>query len=117
MTKHVCTELVFCRASAQKAIAASIFNKWLWKMASRCSPIFRIFHTIGLFSPPKHEMRAGKQLVDPGHLQEELVGGHPHHHYIKACPSCPVVDRALQKNTRIADEHAKKLSEASVSLK
>jgi hypothetical protein len=42
---------------------------------------------------------------------------YPHHHYIKACPSCPVVDRALQKNTRIADEHANKLSEASVSLK
>jgi hypothetical protein len=119
MTKHVCTELVFCRASAQKAIAASIFNKWLWKKASRCSPssIFRIFHTIGLFSPPKNEIRAGKQLVDPGHLQEELLGGHPHHNYIKACPSCPVVDRALQKNTRIADEHAKKLSEASVSRK
>ena len=86
-------------------------------MASRCSPIFRIFHTIGLFSPPKNEIRAGKLLVDPGHLQEELSGGRPHHHYIKACPSCPVVDRALQKNTRIADEHVKKLSEASVSLK
>jgi hypothetical protein len=109
MTKHVCTELVFCRASAQKAIAASIFNKWLWKKSSRCSPssIFRIFHTIGLFSPLKNEIRAGKLLVDPGHLPEELLGGHPHHHYIKACPSCPVVDRAL-KNTRIADEHAKK---------
>jgi hypothetical protein len=81
------------------------------------APFFLIFHTIGLFSPPKNEIRAGKLLVDPGHLQEELLGGHPHHHYIKACPSCPVVDRALQKNTRIADEHAKKLSEASVSLK
>jgi hypothetical protein len=69
------------------------------------------------FSLPKNEIRAGKLLVDPGHLQEELLGGHPRHHYIKACPSCPVVDRALQKNTRIADEHAKILSEASVSLK
>ena len=68
-------------------------------------------------SPPESEIRAGKLLDDEGHLQEEPVGGHPHHHYIKACPSCPVVDRALQKNTRIANEHAKKLSEASVSLK
>jgi hypothetical protein len=76
-----------------------------------------ISHTIGLSSPPKNEIRAGKLLVDPGHLQEELLGGHPHHHYIKACPSCPVVDRALQKNTLIADEHAKISSEASVSLK
>ncbi len=72
---------------------------------------------MGLFSPPKNEIRAGKLLVDTGHLQEELLGGHPHHHNIKACPSCPLVDRALQKNTRIADEHAKKLPEASVSPK
>jgi hypothetical protein len=60
---------------------------------------FSNFHTIGLFSPPKNEIRAGKLLVDPGHLQEELLGVHPHHHYIKACPSCHVVDRVLQKNT------------------
>jgi hypothetical protein len=32
-----------------------------------------------------------------GHLQKELLGGHPHHHYLKACHSCPVVDRALKK--------------------
>jgi hypothetical protein len=36
-------------------------------------------------------------LVDPGHLQEELVGGHPHHHYRIACCCRPGVDRALQK--------------------
>jgi hypothetical protein len=57
---------------------------------------FSNIHIIGLFSPPKNEIRAGKLLVDPGDLQEELLGGHPHHHYIKACPSYPVVDRALQ---------------------
>ena len=78
---------------------------------------FCIFHTISLFSPPKNEIRAGKLLVDPGHLQEGLVEGHPHHRYIKACRRRPRVDRALKKNTRIADDHAKKLSEASVSLK
>jgi hypothetical protein len=96
---HVCTELIFCRASVHEAIAASIFNKWLWKKGLRCSPssIFRIFHTIGLFSPPKNEIRAGKLLVDPGHLQEELVGGRPHHRYTKACRYHPRVDRALQK--------------------
>ena len=81
------------------------------------SPFFAIFHTSDLLSLPESEIRAGKLRVDPGHPQEELVGGRPHHHYIKACPSCPVVDRELQKNTRIADEHANKLSEASVSLK
>jgi hypothetical protein len=95
----VCTELVFCQASAQKAIAASIFNNWLWKKASRCSPssIFRIFHTSGLLSPPESEIRAGKLLDDEGHLQEEPVGGHPDHHYIKAYCRRPRVDRALQK--------------------
>jgi hypothetical protein len=57
-----------------KSIAASFFNNWLWKKASRCSPssIFHIFHTIGLLSPPESEIRAGKLLVDPGHLQESL---------------------------------------------
>jgi len=60
-------------------------------------------------SPPESEIRAGKLLDDQGHLQEELVGGHPHHHYIKACCRLPRVDRALQKNTHIADNHAKKL--------
>ncbi len=59
----------------------------------------------------------GKLLVDPGHLQEKLVGGCPHHRYIKACHCRPRVDRALQKNTRIADDHAKKLPEVSISLK
>ena len=69
------------------------------------------------FSLPESEIRAGKLLVDPGHLQEELVGGCRHHHYIKACRRRPKVDRALQKNKSIADDHAKKLPEASVSLK
>ncbi len=76
-----------------------------------------MFHTISLISPPKSEIRAGKLLVDPGHLQEELVGGHPHHRNIKARRRHPSVDRGLQKNTRKADDHAKKLPEASVSLK
>ncbi len=56
-------------------------------------------------------------LVDPGHLQEELVGGRHHHRYIKARRHHPSVDRGLQKNTRTADDHAKILPEASVSLK
>jgi hypothetical protein len=72
---------------------------------------------LGLLSPPEREIRAGKLLVDPGHLQEELVGGGPHHRYIKACRRRPRVDRGLQKNTNIPDNHAKKLPKASVSLK
>jgi hypothetical protein len=55
------------------------------------------FHTDGLLTLPKKEIRAGKLLVDPGHLQEGLVGGHPHHRYIKACRRRPRVDRALKK--------------------
>jgi hypothetical protein len=111
--------LFICQASAQKAIAASIFNNWLCKKESKCSPssIFCIFHTSGLLAPPESEIRAGKLLDDQGHLQEELVGGHHHHRYIKACCRRPRVDRALQKNTHIADDHAQKLPEASVSLK
>ncbi len=70
-----------------------------------------------LLSPPESEIRAGKLLVDPGHLQEELVWGRPEHRYIKACRRRPGVDRGLQINTHIADEYAKKLPETSVSLK
>ncbi len=41
----------------------------------------------------------------------------PTSHYIKAYCRQPRVGRALQKNTHTADDHAKKLPEASVSLK
>ena len=56
-------------------------------------------------------------LVDPGHLQEEGVGGRPHHRYRRARCHRSVVDRELQKNTHIADDHGKKLPETIVSLK
>ncbi len=113
------TELVFCQARAQKAIAASIFNNWLCKRESKCSPsyIFCIFHTSGLLSPPESKIGAGKLLDDQGHLQEELVGGRPHHRYIKACCRRPRVDRALKKNTYTADDLAQKSPEASGPLK
>ena len=81
------------------------------------APFFAIFHTSDLLSLPENEIRAGKQLVDPGHPQEELVGGRPHHRYRKAHCCCPGIDRELQKNTHTADDHAKKLPEASFSLK
>ncbi len=81
------------------------------------APFFTIYHTSDLLSLPESEIRAGNLLVDPGHRQEELVGGHPHHLYIKARPCCPRVDRALQKNIHTADNHAKKLPEVSFSLK
>ncbi len=110
----------FCQAVAQKAIDASIFNYWLSKKVTRCSPpapLFAIFRTSGLLSLHESEIRAGKLLVDPGHLQEELVGGRTHQRYRKARRRHPGVDRALRKNTHIADEHAKILPEASVSVK
>jgi hypothetical protein len=64
----------------------------------------------------KNDIRAGKLLVDPGRLQEEFVGGRPHNCYRKARQRRPRIDGALQKKTLIADDHAKKLPEASVSL-
>jgi hypothetical protein len=89
------------------------------KKASRCSPslINAVFHTSDLLFLPQSKIRAGKLLVDPGHLQEEGVGGCPHHHYKRARCHRPVVDRALQKNTHVADDHGKKLPETSVSIK
>ncbi len=85
----------------------------------RCSPsaIIAVFHTSGLLFLPKSEIRAGKLLVGPGHLQEKHVGGHPHHRYIKAHCRRPVEDRTLQKSTHIADNHGKKLPETIISLK
>jgi hypothetical protein len=81
------------------------------------APFFAIFHTSDLLFLPESEIRAGKLRVDPGHPQEELVGGLPHHHYIKARRRHPRVDRALQKNTHTPDNHTKELPEASFSLK
>jgi hypothetical protein len=66
---------------------------------------------------PQSEIRAGKLLVDPGHLQEERIGGHPHYRYRKACRHRPVADRALQNCTHIADDHGQILSKTIVSLK
>jgi hypothetical protein len=81
------------------------------------APFFAIFHTSDLLSLPENEIRAGKLLVDPGHPQEELLGGRPHHRYIKSCRRRPRVDRALKTNTHTADNHANKLLESSFSLK
>jgi hypothetical protein len=93
---------LFLPGRRQKAIAASIFSYWLWKSGKRCqdvlpAPLFAIFCTSGLLSLPESEIRAGKLRVDPGHLQEELVGGRPHQRYRKARCRRPGVDRALKK--------------------
>jgi hypothetical protein len=80
------------------------------------APLFAIFRTSGLLSLSESKIRAGKLLVDPGHLPEELVGGRPHNHYRRACRRRHGLDRALQKNTHIANGHTKKLPEASVPL-
>jgi hypothetical protein len=111
--------LFFCQAVGYAALATAVFNNWPWKKALRCSPsaIIAVFHTSDLLFRPQSEIRAGKLLVDPGHLQEEGVGGRPHHRYRRACCHHPVADRLLQKNTRIADEHSKILPETIVSLK
>ncbi len=86
---------------------------------SRCSPssIIAIFHTTGLLSLLQNKIRAGKLLIDPGHLQEEHLGGRPHYRYRRARRHSPVVDRALQKKTQIADDHGQKWPKTMVSLK
>jgi hypothetical protein len=61
------------------------------------APIFTIFHNSGLLFLPESEIRACKLLVDPGHLQGELVEGRSQDHYRKAGRCHPGVDRALQK--------------------
>jgi hypothetical protein len=105
--------LFFLPGVGQAAIATAIFNNRQWKKGSKCSPslIIAVFHTVDLLFLPQSEIRAGKLLVNPGHLQEERVGGRPYHRYRKARFHRPVVDRALQKNTHIADDHGKKLPE------
>jgi hypothetical protein len=60
--------------------------------------LFAVFRISGLFSCIESEIRAGKLLFDPGHLQEELVGGRPHHFHRRVRRGFPAVDRALQKN-------------------
>ena len=76
----------------------NLFFAWLEKRRQDVLPalFFAIFHTSDLLSLPESEIRAGKLRVDPGYPQEELVGGRPHHHYIKARRRRPRVDRALQ---------------------
>jgi hypothetical protein len=81
------------------------------------APFFAIFHTSHLLSLPESEIRVVKLLVDPGHPQEELVGGRPPHCYIKARCRRPRIDRALQKNTHTADNHAKKPFSSYVALR
>jgi hypothetical protein len=71
------------------------------------APLFATFHTSSLLSLSESEIRGGKLMADLGHLQEELVGGHPHPHYRKAQRRHLGVDRVLQKNTHIADDHLK----------
>jgi hypothetical protein len=81
----------------------------IWGRNRRQDVVSASLFRIGrLFSCTESEIRAGKLLIDPGHLQEELVGGRPHHRYRRVRHRLPAVDRALQKNARIGGGHAKK---------
>ncbi len=79
---------------------------------SRCSPssIIAIFHTTSLLSLPQNKIRAGKLLIDPGHLQEDRLRGRPHYRYRRARRHRPVVD-AKKHN------HGQKWPKTMVSLK
>jgi hypothetical protein len=69
----------FAMAIAQVPIAADIVGG-RHKNVTLAS-LFAGFPTSRLFSCPVSKIRAGKLLVGQGHLQEELVGGRPQHHY------------------------------------
>jgi len=70
----------FCQAVAKKPSPPLFSVTGCGKRGQDVLPalLFAIYHTSGLLSLPKNEIRAGKLLVDPGHLQEEFVGGRPH---------------------------------------
>ncbi len=78
--------------------------------------IFFHVHYLPYFAPVafylflKVKLELKKRLVDPGHHQEELAGGRPHCRYRRTCRCYPGVDRVQQKNTPIADDHAKKIT-------
>jgi hypothetical protein len=76
------------------------------------APFFAYFTPAAFYLILKVKSELASCLMTKGTL-----GGRPHHSYIKACCRRFRVDRALQKNTLIADDHAQKLPEASVSLK
>jgi hypothetical protein len=65
----------------------------------------QLHNCTGLLSLPQNKIIAGKLLIDLVHLQEEHLGGRPHYRYRRACRHRRVVDRVLQKNTQIADDH------------
>ncbi len=80
------------------------------------APFFAYFTPSAFYLLLKVKSELASCLLTQGTFKE-LVGGRPEHCYIKACHRRPRVDRGLQINTHIADEHAKKLPETSVSLK
>jgi hypothetical protein len=98
--------LVFARPGPKKSLPPLFSKNGCGKRRQDVlpAPFFAYFTPAAFLTPPKKEIRDGKLFVDPGHLQEGLVVGHPHHLYIKACRRRPRIDRALK---RIADDHAK----------
>ncbi len=54
-----------------------MFNNWLWKRRQYVlpDPVFAIYDTSGLLCLPESEIRAGKLLGDPGHLQKRVCRG------------------------------------------
>jgi hypothetical protein len=94
------------RPSCHRRLLFSIFGIGKGRQDVLPAPFFiAIFHTIGLLSLPKNKIRAGKLLIDSVQLQEERLGGRPHYRYRRARRHRPVVDRVLQKNIQIADDH------------
>ncbi len=78
--------------------------------------LLQYFTLLAFYLLLKVKSELASLLVDPGHLQEERIGGRPHYRYRRARRHRPVEDRALQKNTNITDDHGQILPETFVSL-
>ncbi len=105
-TKLSVQNLLFARPSPK---AASTFNNWLWKKASRCSPssiIRHISHQQPFISSWKWN-QIWQAACWPRAPLRRACRGSPHHRYRRACCRSPGVDGVLQKYTRIADDQAK----------
>ncbi len=84
--------------------------------------MFSQLHFLPYFTPAtfylflKVKSEQASCLLTQGTFKKSLKGGPPYHRYIKARRRHPRVDRLLQ-STHTTDYHAKKLPEASFSLK
>jgi hypothetical protein len=105
--------LFFARSSAKLPSPPlfSIIGRGKRRQDVLPAPLLPYFIPAAFYFFIKVKSELASYLLAPEHLQEEHVGGRPHHRNRRARCRRPLVDRALQKNTNIADNHGKKLPE------